>query len=328
MDVEKDHEIQVAEGINVRYCHRQIRHSVSLALLRLLPSYIRWADAVHLTAVYSFPTIPTLLLCNILDKPLVWSPRGSLQRWEGSTHPMLKAEWEWVCRIMAPKKLTLHVTSENEAKESQKRFPNIDIAVIPNAVEIPDQVTHVPENGILRLLYLGRLHPKKGIANLLSACKRLNDNSNAAWSLTLAGTGDPVYVKTLRVRIEELKLGKLVQMVGAVKGKMKQELFENSDAVVVPSHTENFGMVVAEALAHGVPVIASKGTPWGRVEEMGCGLWVDNDPESLAKAIEQMSQMPLFEMGRRGREWMEKEFSWSDRAQDMMKLYETLARKN
>jgi glycosyltransferase involved in cell wall biosynthesis len=81
-------------------------------------------------------------------------------------------------------------------------------------------------------------------------------------------------------------------------------------------------------LAHGVPVIASKGTPWRRVEGMGCGLWVENDPESLAKAIERMSKMPLREMGQRAREWMEKEFSWSDRAQDMMKLYESLARGN
>jgi glycosyltransferase involved in cell wall biosynthesis len=216
------------------------------------------------------------------------------------------------------------VTSEKEARESLEQLPGVKTIVIPNGVEIPNRLIHVPENGVLRLLYLGRLHPKKGIANLLSACKRLNDSSNTTWSLTLAGAGDPKYVETLRTRIEELKLGKQVQMVGAVDGEMKRNLFENSEIAVVPSHTENFGMVVAEALAHGVPVIASKGTPWVRVEEMGCGLWVDNDPESLSKAIERMSKMPLREMGQRGREWMEKEFSWESIVGMMVQIYRNL----
>ena len=83
-------------------------------------------------------------------------------------------------------------------------------------------------------------------------------------------------------------------------------------------------MVVAEALAHSVPVIASKGTPWQRVEKMGCGLWVGNDPNSLARAIRQMSAMPLREMGQRGRQWMQDEFSWDRVARDMAELYRNL----
>src|SRR5947209_1044244 len=115
-----------------------------------------------------------------------------------------------------------------------------------------------------------------------------------------------------------------MRMIGEVRGDEKRRLFENSDLTIVPSHRENFGMVVAESLAHGVPVIASKGTPWRRVEEIGCGLWVDNDPKSLAQAIEQMSLMPLIEMGRRGREWMAKEFSWDKRAQEVLACYNAL----
>jgi glycosyltransferase involved in cell wall biosynthesis len=113
-------------------------------------------------------------------------------------------------------------------------------------------------------------------------------------------------------------------MVGAVEGEIKQSLFENTDIVIVPSHTENFGMVIAEALAHGVPVVASKGTPWKRVEEIGCGLWVENDPESLAKAIERMTRMPLREMGERGRKWMQNDFTWDSKAKSMIKLFRSL----
>jgi glycosyltransferase involved in cell wall biosynthesis len=105
---------------------------------------------------------------------------------------------------------------------------------------------------------------------------------------------------------------------------------------VIPSHAENFATVVAESLAHGVPVIASKGTPWSRVEEIGCGAWVENSSEALAAAIERMDShrdsssgaelarggaSPLEQMGRRGREWMEREYSWSQKAAEMKALY-------
>jgi glycosyltransferase involved in cell wall biosynthesis len=110
-------------------------------------------------------------------------------------------------------------------------------------------------------------------------------------------------------------------MLGAVVSKEKKALFEYSDVALVPSYTENFAIVAAEALAHGVPVIASKGTPWSRLEEMGCGLWVDNDPESLANAIRSISTMPLRDMGLRGREWMQNEFSWRSVTNQMLALY-------
>ncbi|MBI3766236.1 MAG: glycosyltransferase [Ignavibacteriales bacterium] len=324
LDVPTDREVQLAEGVRVRYCERLMGDSVSLTLLRLLPSYIYWADVVHLTGVYSFPTIPTLTACMTLGKPLVWSPRGSLQRWEGSTQIQLKAVWESVCRAVAPKKIVLHATSQEEVTANMKRFPDAGSIVIPNGIEVPEKILHEPTGGVLRLLFLGRLHPKKGSENLLMSCKMLNDNSKVIWSLALAGTGDPGYIKTIRARIIALKLEQYVRMVEEVRGEIKKSYFENSDIVIVPSYTENFGMVVAEALAHGVPVIASKGTPWKRMEAIGCGLLVENDPESLAKAIERMSTMPLCEMGERGREWMKKEFHCRLVAEDMGQLYQKL----
>ena len=82
--------------------------------------------------------------------------------------------------------------------------------------------------------------------------------------------------------------------------------------------------MIAEALAHGVPVIASKGTPWSRIEEIGCGLVVENDPESLAKAILKMFSLPRKEMGIKGREWMSKEFGLKIMTDKMIKCYKDL----
>lgn len=328
LKVETERDVELADGLRVRYCRRLARHSVSRALLQHLPSYIRWADIVHLTAVYSFPTIPTLIAATQYGKPVVWSPRGALQRWQGSSRLRSKAVWEGVCRLTSPTHIVLHATSEQEAKESAAKLGGIETVIIANGVEIPETVEHVDGNGTLRLVYLGRLDPKKGIENLLEACKLLVGRARWQWSLTIAGTGELHYSETVRARIEALGLTGWVKMVGEVTGESKLRLFENADVVVVPSHTENFGMVVAEALAHGVPVIASKRTPWSRIEETRCGLWVQNNPENLAKAIERMRETPLQAMGQRGREWMQKEFSWDERASEMMEVYTKLANRS
>src|SRR5262249_36805132 len=113
LEVYTDHETTLESGLVARYCRRIMDVSVSPTLLRLLPVYVRWADVVHLTAVYSFPTIPTLLTCKLLGKPVVWSPRGMFQRWEGSTKTTLKSIWNLACRVVSPKRLALHVTSEH-----------------------------------------------------------------------------------------------------------------------------------------------------------------------------------------------------------------------
>jgi glycosyltransferase involved in cell wall biosynthesis len=311
-------------GYSVYYCRKWFLNSVSPGMLVHIFGLIRWADVVHLTAIYSFPTIPALLICKLLGKPVVWSPRGALQRWEASTRSAPKAVWERICRMIAPGKLILHLTSEEEAEASRKRFPGVKTVLISNGVDIPEKINPVHGNGVLRLLYMGRIHPIKGIENLLSACKIFRDRSDISWSLTVAGTGESRHTKDIRNQIKTHPLSTRVKMVGEVTGDAKERLFYDADIAIVPSHTENFGMVVAEALAHGVPVIASKGTPWKRVEEIGCGLWVDNDPASLAKAIDQMSQMPLHEMGERGRKWMEQEFSWSLVAKRMIQVYESI----
>ncbi len=327
LDVAKKAPIVLPPGISVRYCRRIFRHSVSPQLARLLASSIGWADVVHLTGVYNFPTFPTLAACRWMGKPLVWSPRGALQRWENSRRSSLKFAWEGVCRRLAPEGMVLHVTSEQEAAESVARFPTAYPTVIPNGVELPQFFEHRNNSGQLRLLFLGRIDRKKGIENLLAAVQRLR-HLDPLWILTIAGSGDASYTAGLQEQVRPLGLVENVRFAGEVRGQAKSDLFAASDLAVFPSYTENFAMVVAEALAHAVPVIASKGTPWSGVEAHGCGLWVENDPATLAAAIERMSTMPLREMGIRGRQWMEAEFNWETVAREMLRLYGKLLGKS
>jgi glycosyltransferase involved in cell wall biosynthesis len=316
-------EIKLAQRLRAIYCKRHFQEDMAPAMLTALPSLLRWADVVHLTAVYSFPTIPTLLGCKAMDKPLLWSPRGSLQHWEGSTRLALKRIWNSFCRPLLPRRVMLHVTSDQEAEESLAHYPGLQSATIPNGIETPVVTEHKTGDGTLRIVFLGRLHAKKGIENLLDACAGLT-HAALSWSLVIAGTGDSAYAATLRARIEALGIAKYVNMVGEIVGEGKRQLFESADLAVFPSYTENFGLVIAEALSYGVPVIASRGTPWSEVVARGCGLWVDNDPQTLRESILQMSTMPLETIGRRGREWMLSDFDWQNVARRTTSIYERL----
>jgi len=324
LDVEKHQEVELPEGFRVRYCPRRYQHSVSPTLTRLLPSYMQWADIVHLTGVYNFPTFPTIWRSRSLRKPLIWSPRGALQRWEGSLRTRPKQVWDFLWYHTANRAdLTMHLTSEYERRETLARFPKLRTATIPNGVDVPPNLNRIGRREELRLLFIGRLDPKKGIEALLKACSLID--AQPPWRLAIAGWGLPDYVSELKKQIHNLGVEGRVEMMGEVLSEAKKRLFENSDVTMVPSYTENFAIVVAEALAHGVPVIASKGTPWSRLDQMKCGFWVDNDPGSLADAIRSISTMPLAEMGSRGREWMQKEFSWRSVAEQMVDLYKRCA---
>ncbi len=312
------------DRFEVRYCARVARQSVSLELLGALAEQVRWAGVVHLHAAYSFPTIPTLLAARMLKRPVVWTPHGALQRWSGSRRTRSKSLWEKACSLVAPRGLVLHLTAQSEVEETRARFPRAAVRLIPNGVEIPQTLHREPRGARLRLGFVGRLDPKKGIENLLAACRILKERVGPAFSLAIAGSGSSGYEARLRSEIDRLDLSNEVALLGDIRADEKQRMFERTDVVVAPSFTENFAIVVAEALAHGAAVIASTGTPWKEVERTGCGLWVGNDPASLADAISTISSMPVAEMGERGRRWMAADFSWEKSATEMLALYKTL----
>ncbi|HVS82079.1 MAG TPA: glycosyltransferase [Pyrinomonadaceae bacterium] len=319
--------VKLPKGYDVYYCRRWFGADIAPRMFWRLPQMIRWADIVHLTAIYSPPTIPTLALCRLLGKPVLWSTRGALQSWRESTRKNLKSVWEKTCDLFcSPDRVMLHVTGEPEKIESVERIKHARAVVIPNGIESPmtngNQRRGTDDS--LRLLYLGRLHPIKGIENLLQALAMIANGV----TLSVCGDGEADYQSHLKSLADELDLTKRVTFHGRVNGEAKEQRFAEADLCVVPSFTENFCNVVAESLARGVPVIASKGTPWTRVTEIDCGLWVDNDPETLARAIRQAQTMPLREMGERGRQWMQREFSWPHVAAQMVRQYETLIETN
>ena len=319
---------QFPDGFSVLYCRRMAGISIAPGLVRQLFPAVGWADVVHLTAVYSFPTLPTLLVSRLFGKPVVWSPRGALQRWEGTRKPRLKWLWNKLCgRLLARDSCIVHVTSDLEFQNSRVFFPDLRYRIIANGVEIPEppSARSWRPQGALRLLYMGRLDVKKGLENLFTA---LAEIEKCDWSLTVCGSGNAGYEEKLKLMTRNLGIAARVAFLGHIDGEEKTRAYEGADISVVPSHVENFGQVIAEALAHGVPVIASKGTPWSDLEPRGCGLWVDASPAELASAIRRLSGADLAAMGKRGREWMRESFSWTKIAREMAGAYSSLVNQD
>lgn len=314
-------------GYEVHYARRNFRNSISVQLLSQLPRQIRWADVVHVTETYSSPIMPTLLLAKIMGKPVIWSPRGALQataQWDQVRNRMIKAVFERIYRVVRPSNTVLHVTSEVERDLSLLRIPGIEVAIIPNSVDIPPDAVMTKawrRDGKVRLMFISRIHQKKGIETLIDAMAELPQH----FELNIYGTGESEYVNGVRARINAIAAKDRIFMHGHVEGSEKEEAFRNADIFVLPTHSENFGNVIAEAMAHGLPVITTKNAPWGGIDACRAGFWIENTLPDLISAIVRLSEMDLEAVGARGRAWMIEEFSPKAMGDSFAKLYRDLA---
>jgi glycosyltransferase involved in cell wall biosynthesis len=307
----------------VRY-FRGLHECVAPRLLREVWKWIPEVDVVHLTSIYNFPVIPTLLFCRLRRKPLVWSPRGALNSWHGEPKRFLKALFRTICRAAAPKAIMLHVTSKREADYASAKFPAIRTVIVPNGVAVPATIHRTEPSSRLRIAYLGRLHPIKGVELLIAACSQLGE---VPWALTIAGYGEAPYLEQLRRLCRTTGISESVTFAGFIDGaEERAALFANTDLFVLPSYSENFGLVVAEALAHGVPVVTTTRTPWNTVDQMKCGVCVEPTVEDLARGIRRAAAQPLREMGDRGREWMRSAFQWQAISAELIQTYAALAK--
>lgn len=310
------HEDLLSPG-KIHYYRKQYGVSLSFPLIFSLWRHIANSDAVVLHGVFSSPTLPTLMVCRVLGKPLIWSPHGSMTLWRDRPRTYLKKLWELLCgAIIVPERSLIRITSEAEAEGCRMRMPHIRTFISTIGVDVPDTLPQrewLP-GGKLRILFIGRLTTVKAIDNLLRAVAILGPTA----VLDLVGDGDAEYCKLLLDEATRLGIADRVRFLGNRYDEEKSEAFRTADVCVLPSHTENFGIVIPEALAHGVPVIASRKTPWQEVETVGCGYWVDNSPESLAEALTRIRTRNLAEMGANGRTWVTETFGWQVIAEDFM----------
>lgn len=264
--------------------------------------------------------------------PYVLSPRGMLEPWALDYKARKKklAWWAYQQRIVASAAAVV-ATSEQECANVKQLFPNLPVAIIPNGVDLPATGNALPNGSRAAnsgtVLFMSRIHPVKNLTGLLHAWKLLPPEVAIGWRLAIAGPDEVGHGKIVTDLVRELDLQHSVELIGAVGEDRKAAVWQSADVFVLPSFSENFGVVVAEALAHGLPVIATTGTPWRELPGRGCGWWVGPDPKSLAGALTQaMCSSPgeRHRMGVMGRSYVEGQFSWNAIAESTVALYDWL----
>lgn len=301
----------------------------SRELKTLLLNYAKISPVIHCHGIWQMPSIYSAIVAKKTSSPCVISPRGMLSV-EARKFGRFKKFIFW--NFLQKKSLYLvdcfHATSTMEALEIRNLGFRQPIAIIPNGIHLPKIPKNLHKEKIKRenkvALYLGRIHPKKSILDLIYAWSKI-EHCNHDWKLKIVGPMEGNYASKIRNEAKKLQLK--IEFIDGIYDDQKSDLYFSSDLFILPSLNENFGMVVAEALAHQLPVIATKGTPWEGLKKNECGWHIDHDIDSikkaLVKAIELSNEQRLL-MGINGYEWMKRDYSWSDIGRKTRELYQWL----
>lgn len=259
-------------------------HYLPLGILHQALKKIRKVDLVHVNSLFYPASFPVVLLAWWSGKKVIWSVHGELAPDALKFNPFVKRIYLWLVKRLIPKRIvTFHATSQVEASQIIRHFGRqTDILQLPVYMDLPEKMEVEKKKFFL---FLGRVHPIKGLDNLIEALYRSAGFLASDFQLLIAGEGPVVYKNHLINRIKQLELTDKIQIAGHVSGKKKQQLLAGAHFLILPSHSENFGIVVIEALAQATPVIASTGTPWKVLSDLQAGFWIDNHPDSIAKCL-------------------------------------------
>ncbi len=298
----------------------------SASLRAALFDEARRAQILHNHSLWVMPNVYPGYAVHGTACRLVTSPRGVLDPWALRRSRWKKrALWLWGQRHTLQRTDCFHATSESELRSIRAAGLRAPVAVIPNGIDVPLELPPLHREGPRRLLFLGRLHPTKGVDLLLYAWTAVAPRF-PEWELQIVGPDEGGYGRQMQRLAADLGAPR-TRFVAPLYGDAKHRAFAEASLFVLPTHTENFGMAVAEALAAGTPAIVSRGAPWEGLERERCGYWIERSVEALEASLAAALALPedeLREMGARGRAWMLRDYSWSRVGAEMSLLYRWL----
>lgn len=313
---------------------REIEDFILSEKFDLIQLQSMWAKSYHVVA----------LIARNHNIPYIITPRGMLEPWSLS-----QKKWKKKLALMfyqmkdLQKAACIFTTAEMEAKHVRELGVRTPMSVIPNGVETDGYACRTSLKGVKKqILFLSRVHVKKGIEILIDAFGKLRAEGGEfnEWSVVIVGNGEEDYIENLKHKVNELGLENCIKILPPVFGVDKTKLYQESSLFCLPSYSENFGMVIAEAMSCGVPAITTNGTPWqllnGDCCTMGASLdmlgddkrtgWcIDLSVENLERTLREAMAMPpasLFEMGQRGSKMIHENFKYRSVARKTKGLYE------
>ena len=288
-------------------------------------------DVFHTNCCWMPLSALTAMWAHDAGYKVVYTPHGMLEPYSIARHYWTK---KLPAILLFQKKGIkvcdlIHSTAETERDNLLRLDWNDRICMIPNCVQIEGIEIKQSWKRNKKILFLSRVHPKKGVNFLIEAVAQLR-NDLEGYTITIAGPGDDAYIKELMALAKRYDVVDMFDFIGAVCDKDKWALYREADLFVLPTWSENFGIVVPEALSCGTPVITTEGTPWAELNDMRCG-WctaVGTGPirDAIAKFLACYEQ-ELEGMGRRGRQLVEQKYTSEAVARQFVNMYKTLMEK-
>lgn len=285
-------------------------------------------ELFHGNGLWQYPVHAMSEIAYKRKIPYIISPHGMIEPWA------LKAgKWKkkLAMALFQRKDLKnafcIHATAQSEADNIRNLGFTNPIAVIPNGIDVSEFPIKNSQfkKGKRTILFLSRIHQKKGIEILIKAWGKLDKTLRQNWQVEIAGNGEESYIASLQKLIDNKALSNEIRIIGPKFGTDKLKTYHRADIFVLPTYSENFGIVVAEALACGIPVITTNGTPWEELNMYNAGWWIDIGVDFLLQTLQKAMSISDFErklMGQNGRKLIEDNYSIESVTKQMIELYD------
>ena len=268
---------------------------------------------VHLHGMWTPFLAVAALVARQKSIPLVISPHGCLEPWALEYKKNKKKLALMTYQGVVLKTASMFIaTAVQELKNIRSLGYRQPIAVVPNGVDIGFSPIRNSPTGLKTILFLSRVHPKKGLLDLVEAWASVR---RPGWRIVIAGGDEEGYRTTVEALVRLKGLETDFEFTGFVDGARKQACFDSADIFILPTYSENFGIAIAEALANELPVITTTGAPWHDLVEHRCGWWVNPGVLEISDALNaamECDPTELRNMGKRGRQLVLDKYSWSN----------------
>lgn len=291
-------------------------------------------DIIHLHGLWMYSSRVAFKIAQDCKSKLILSPRGMMDPWA-----MRNSQWKKKLMFLLQERRVLdrvdcfHALNQSEADSIRQLGYRQRIKIIPNGTDLPDR------DGIdlssdkrkeKKIVFIGRIHPKKGIAELLVAWGRLREHSPdllAGWKLVIAGWDDGGHLQGYRQQAEKAGLAASVEWPGKVYGAEKDALLRQAACFILPSFSEGLPMAVVEAMGYGIPVIMTEACNIPEAFAAGAAIRIEPEPESIGEGITRFVQMEESEVAAmkvKARDLAERHFTWAQQVKRMQEVYQSL----
>jgi poly(glycerol-phosphate) alpha-glucosyltransferase len=300
---------------------------------------VRPGGVVHSHGLWIYSGMLARICANKAHCPLVISPHGMLEPWALNHSRFKKKLAGWLFEDKNLRQAAcLHALCAAEADNFRRYGLENPIAIIPNGVDVPE-IGNLPEvvdmmdekfpdvKGRHRILFLSRLHPKKGLSNLLQAWRHVARDYRG-WCLLIAGAGQPAYEQELKTLVKDYDLEKSVVFPGPLHGDEKKQVLATAEVFVLPSFSEGFSVAVLEAAAAGIPVLLTRECNFPELVQSGAAIEMSPHATAISDGLRQMLGLSAEQrqiMGRKGLELVKRSYTWPAIAGRMCRVYEWLA---